>query len=37
MVPRDRPKHALDMLTRFLAGGDFDKVPLAPDTPLCPP
>ncbi len=36
MVPRDRPRHALDMFERFLAGGDYDKVAKAPTTPLCP-
>ena len=35
MVPRDRPRHALDMFARFLGGGDYDKVARAPDTPLC--
>ena len=36
MVPKDRPKHALDMLGSFLAGGDYDKVAKAPTEPLCP-
>jgi len=36
MVPRDRPRHALNMLAQFLGGGDYDKVARAPDTPLCP-
>ena len=38
MVPKDRPRHALDMLGRFLAGGGYDKVPRAkaPTPPLCP-
>ena len=37
MVPKDRPRHALDMLGRFLAGGGYDKVPRAttPTPPLC--
>ena len=35
MVPRDRPKHALDMFERFLAGGDYDRVQPAPTSPLC--
>jgi len=41
MVPKDRPRHALDMLTQFLQGGDYDKVspeanPSSP-APLCSP
>ena len=37
MVPKDRPRHALDMFTRFLANDGYDKVP-ANDAvaPLCP-
>ena len=35
MVPKDRPRHALDMLERFLAGGGYDKVARAPVEPLC--
>lgn len=35
MVPKDRPRHALDVFARFLAGGDYDKVAPAPETPLC--
>jgi len=35
MVPKDRPRHALDMLSRFLAGGDYDKVLPAAEEPLC--
>ena len=35
MVPRDRPRHALDMFERFLAGGDYDEVKRAPSAPLC--
>merc|ERR1711871_373510 len=36
MVPKDRPRHALDFFTRFLAGGDYDGVPAASQEPLCP-
>jgi hypothetical protein len=38
MVPRDRPLHALNMLTQFLAGGGYDKVGHEKSTaqPLCP-
>tara|TARA_B110001452_G_scaffold262251_1_gene262041 strand:- start:585 stop:1004 length:420 start_codon:yes stop_codon:yes gene_type:complete len=38
MVPKDRPRHALDMLSRFLAGGGYDKVARekGPPPPLCP-
>jgi len=36
MVPKDRPRHALDMFTRFISGGDYDKVPPSPTQPLCP-
>lgn len=37
MVPKDRPRHALDMLTQFLGGGmGYDKVIPAKETPLCP-
>lgn len=35
MVPRDRPRHALDMFEKFLSGGDYDKVAKAASTPLC--
>jgi len=35
MVPKDRPRHALDMLARFLAGGQYDKVQRADEKPLC--
>ena len=35
MVPKDRPRHALDMLGRFLAGGGYDKVKRAATPPLC--
>ena len=35
MVPKDRPRHALDMLERFLGGGDYDAVKPAKTTPLC--
>jgi len=38
MVPKDRPRHALDMLGRFLAGGEYDQVARqkGPVKPLCP-
>ena len=36
MVPKDRPRHALDMLSRFLAGGGYDKVQRTKAPPLCP-
>ena len=40
MVPKDRPRHALDMLGAFLDGKDaYDRVPRAPAAeppPLCP-
>ena len=35
MVPKDRPRHALDMLARFLAGGEYEKVEKAAEAPLC--
>ena len=35
MVPKDRPRHALDMFAKFLAGGGYDEVAPAPETPLC--
>ncbi|KAK7241056.1 serine-type carboxypeptidase [Aureococcus anophagefferens] len=36
MVPKDRPRHALDMFARFLAGGGYDEVPARPKVaPLC--
>ena len=35
MVPRDRPQHALDMVTKFLSGGNYDEVSKAPVTSLC--
>ena len=35
MVPRDRPQHALDMATQFLAGGNYADVKKAQVTPLC--
>ena len=37
MVPKDRPKHALDMLSRFLAGGGYANVSRAATEPLCAP
>ena len=37
MVPKDRPRHALDMLGRFLAGGGYANVTKVPKVePLCP-
>eukprot|EP00658_Telonema_sp_P-2_P044757 TRINITY_DN3265_c0_g1_i4.p1 TRINITY_DN3265_c0_g1~~TRINITY_DN3265_c0_g1_i4.p1 ORF type:complete len:503 (+),score=127.77 TRINITY_DN3265_c0_g1_i4:200-1708(+) len=37
MVPKDRPRHALDMFTQFLEGTGYDKVPTDPTpAPLCP-
>jgi carboxypeptidase C (cathepsin A) len=36
MVPKDRPRHALDMLGRFLAGGGYANVTRASAEPLCP-
>ena len=36
MVPKDRPRHALDMFARFLAGGGYAEVPARPKVaPLC--
>jgi len=35
MVPKDRPQHALDMITQFLAGADYDKVPASAPQLLC--
>ena len=36
MVPKDRPRHALDMFARFLAGGGYGEVPARPKVaPLC--
>ena len=37
MVPKDRPRHALDMLARFLDGGEYAKVEKAAEAPLCAP
>ena len=36
-VPKDRPRHALDMLSSFLAGTPFDAVKpgVMPPAPLC--
>ena len=34
MVPKDRPRHALDMLARFLAGGEYAKAETAAEAPL---
>lgn len=37
MVPKDRPRHALDMLTQFLKGDAlYSHVTPAPELPLCP-
>ena len=33
MVPKDRPRHALDMLARFLEGGEYEKVEKAAEAP----
>ena len=37
-VPKDRPRHALDMLRSFLAKLPYNKVPRSsiPAEPLCP-
>lgn len=35
MVPRDRPRHALDMFASFLLGGLYDKVGKESETGLC--
>ena len=35
MVPRDRPRHALDMVKQFLSGGNYDKVQREAEQPLC--
>ena len=35
MVPKDRPRHAPDMLARFLEGGEYAKVEKAAEAPLC--
>jgi len=36
MVPKDRPRHAIDMITQFLSGGAYDRVPPLPTPPpLC--
>jgi len=37
MVPKDRPRHALDMFSQFLAGGAaYEKVSRSSTEPLCP-
>lgn len=36
MVPKDRPRHALDMFSKFLHGGDYDKVDASDIGDLCP-
>lgn len=35
MVPKDRPRHALDMITAFLQGTPLAKVPRSAPKPLC--
>jgi hypothetical protein len=35
MVPRDRPRHALDFFSKFLNGGDYAQVEKTPEAPLC--
>mmetsp|Transcript_124571 Transcript_124571/g.248539 ORF Transcript_124571/g.248539 Transcript_124571/m.248539 type:complete len:501 (+) Transcript_124571:45-1547(+) len=35
MVPKDRPRHALDLFTAFLGGTPIDAIPPAEDSPLC--
>jgi len=35
MVPKDRPQHALDLITAFLAGTPLDKIAPATIGPLC--
>ena len=35
MVPRDRPRHALDFFSKFLNGGDYAQVKKTPEAPLC--
>merc|ERR1711871_227289 len=36
MVPKDRPRHALDMFSQFLSGKPYSSVVPAPTSPLCP-
>eukprot|EP00938_MAST-03A_sp_MAST-3A-sp1_P002733 g2733.t1 len=36
MVPKDRPRHALDMLAKFIQGGGYDNVDAADYGDLCP-
>eukprot|EP00977_Amphora_coffeiformis_P013131 scaffold3396_cov176-Amphora_coffeaeformis.AAC.4 len=36
MVPRDRPRHALDMFAKFITDGKYEEVKRAPEQPLCP-
>ena len=35
MVPKDRPRHALDMFEKFITGGSYEEVKRAPVVPLC--
>merc|ERR1712113_65548 len=35
MVPRDRPRHALDLFTAFLEGHAIDGIQPSEDGPLC--
>merc|ERR1712217_516956 len=35
MVPKDRPRHALDLFRAFLEGTPIDSIPPAADAPLC--
>lgn len=35
MVPRDRPRHALNMFEQFINGGSYDEVKQGPMEPLC--
>ena len=36
MVPKDRPRHALDMFAKFIQGGGYDTVDAADYGDLCP-
>lgn len=36
MVPKDRPRHALDMFAKFLQGGGYENVAAAEYGELCP-
>eukprot|EP00928_Gymnodinium_smaydae_P040772 TRINITY_DN2761_c0_g3_i1.p1 TRINITY_DN2761_c0_g3~~TRINITY_DN2761_c0_g3_i1.p1 ORF type:complete len:516 (-),score=86.82 TRINITY_DN2761_c0_g3_i1:169-1716(-) len=35
MVPKDRPRHALDLFQAFLGDTPIDAIPQSEDTPLC--